>query len=99
MPRSDLHDLVDRVEDEKSFIAFVSALATDRGDEVEQEASSSSSPYDPGVNGWENGAIEAFLEAAVAWAEASINGKDTYKKRENSWQRCAEILLMGKLCE
>lgn len=96
MTRPNLHVLADSVIDEVSFIAFIEALATDRTDEVAQEKLSPSSPYGPGVNGWENTSIEDFLFAAASWAEFSTDGMPLYKKPSNPWTRCAEILLMGK---
>jgi hypothetical protein len=93
---SDLHSLATSVTDEAGFIRFLEALAADRADECAKEAANPSSPYGPGANGWENGTIEGFLEAASAWAEASINGLPHYEKPTNPWTRCAAILLMGK---
>lgn len=94
-----LNKLHDAVVDEDSFIRFLSALAADRADEVEKERKRPSSPYGPGANGWENGTIEDFLEAASAWAVASKNGLEFYDKPRNPWKRCADILFMGKIYE
>jgi hypothetical protein len=58
-----------------------------------------SSPYSPGANGWENGSIGAFFDAAVSWAEASRNGLQYYEKPDNPWKRAAEIIYMGKVYE
>jgi len=52
-----------------------------------------------GVNGWENGSIEAFLGAASAWAEGSIHGLEFYSKPENPWTRAAQIIHAGKFYE
>jgi hypothetical protein len=95
----DLQSKLDAVCDEATFIAFVAALAADRKDEIAKEKASPSSPYEPGTNGWENGSIEAFLEAAVAWAKASQNGLEFYRKPDNPWKRCADIIYMGKVYE
>ena len=67
----ELHELLDAVQDQRSFLEFVKALIADREDEVAKERLSPSSPYGPGANGWENGTIEDFLEAATGWAEDS----------------------------
>jgi hypothetical protein len=96
---SDLRSKLDAVCDEETFIAFVEALAADRENEVVKEKEHPSSPYGPGANGWENGTIEAFLCAAVAWATASKNGLKFYQKPENPWKRCADIIFMGKIYE
>lgn len=99
MTHPDLRALADSVADERSFIGFLVALAADREDEVRKEKLASGSPCAPGANGWENGTIEAFLEAAAAWAAGSVNGLPLYAKPDNPWRRCADILLMGKLYE
>jgi hypothetical protein len=95
----DLQNLADGVDDEKSFIAFLDALAADWGNEQEKEVKEPSSPYGPGANGWENGSIGAFLGAAAGWGTASISGLKFYEKPENPWRRAAQILYMGKIYE
>ena len=95
----DAFRFVESVCDEQTFIEFVAALADDRRRSVAREKISPSSPYGPEANGWENVTIESFFEAAVMWAEASINGTSTYRKSDNPWRRCAEILYMGKIYE
>ena len=87
-----LFDLADKVTDEASFVEFIKALALDRA----AEKTISTSPYGPGANGWENGNIETFLEAASAWACASRGGLVGYDLPSNPWKRCADIFLMGK---
>ena len=49
----DLHALADQVTDESSLIDFISVLAGDREDELAKAASSPTSPFGPGTNGWE----------------------------------------------
>ena len=96
---SDLQSKLDTVCDEDTFVAFVAALAADREDEVAKEKVSPSFRYAPGTNGWENGSIEAFLYAAAAWATASKNGLEFYRRPDNPWKRCADIIYMGKIYE
>lgn len=95
---NDLQSKLDAVKDEDSFVAFLSALATDRADEVVKEEGIFSSPYGPGANGWDNGTIEAYLGAAAAWAE-DWKRSPRYLPPANPWKRCAEILLAGKRYE
>lgn len=90
---------LDAVCDEASFLYFLEALAADRADEVEKEKLVPSPPCVPGANGWENGSIEAFLEAASVWGRASTDGLQFYEKPDNPWKRCADIIYMGKLYE
>ena len=54
-----------------SFLSFVRALVDDRRTSVAAERVAPSGPYGPDAGGWENSTIEAFLEAALAWAMAS----------------------------
>ena len=95
----DLHELLAHVSDEPSFIRFIEALGTDFAHEREIEKTSPSSPYGPGALGWENCSVDAFFEAATAWAEASAGLAQTQATVPNVWQRCAAILFAGKFYE
>lgn len=98
-------DIRDAVIDEETFVRFLKALSKDRADEVEREGQVPSPPYSSGTNGWENGSIESFLEAAATWAEATKDGSPGlgkfgfggYSKPENQWKRCAESIYAGKI--
>jgi hypothetical protein len=95
----DLYELADNVETEQDFLSFVQALMEDKESENKKEKVKPSSPYGAGANGWENGNIVTFLDAALAWGQASINGLEFYKKPENPWKRAAHILHAGKFYE
>jgi len=94
-----LNQLLEEVVDEKTFLVFVKALIEDRIDEVEKEKIHPSSPYGPGCNGWENGSIEGYLEAAVAWAEDSKWGVKGGRPDQNFWKKIANFLYAGKSYE
>ena len=94
-----LQTILESVADEQSFLQFMQALTEDWEDEQKSEQASPSSPYGPGANGWENGTIGAYLDAAASRGEASINGLAVYEKPTNPWKRAAQILYMGKLYE
>jgi hypothetical protein len=94
----DLDDLLAQVKDRESFLLFVKALIRDRQDEVKKEKETPISPYGPGENGWENGTIENYLDAAAAWMEAWI-GKEHELPEEPSWQSFARFLYAGKYYE
>lgn len=96
---TDLFELEKEVHDEASFLVFVEALMKDKIEEGQKEKAHPSSPFSPGANGWENGTIAAFLEAAIAWARDTAKGTPSYKKPDNPWRRCAQILHAGKFCE
>jgi hypothetical protein len=83
---------LDAVRDVDTFLAFVKELIADCEDEVSKEKITPSSPYGPGANGWENGTIEAFLGAAVSWAEASEFGIKQRLSPDNHWRQFAQFL-------
>lgn len=84
MSNETLFQWLDKVQDENTFIEFIDALSEDRINSTDE---------------WQNGTIESFLERSHAWAIASINGLQFYKKSNNPWKRCADILYMGKIYE
>ena len=94
-----LHDALESVSDPASFLAFVRLLAGDRADEVRKEAANPSHPYGPGVNGWENGTIEAFLAAAISWADSTDFGLSQGLSPDSPWKRFAVFLYSGKIYE
>jgi hypothetical protein len=96
---ADLHELLDCVNDESTFLAFASALRLDRMDEEAREAESAPNPYGPGANGWENGTIEQFLDGAIAWAEDTNIGLTQGLDPDNPWRRFANFLYCGKIYE
>ena len=90
-----LDKLLNKVKDEESFLKFAEALYLDWIDEVEKEKKKPSPPYSSGANGWENGTIDAFLEASVAWARSG--GKDpSVDIGNNLWKYFAAFLYAGK---
>ncbi|HET8629293.1 MAG TPA: hypothetical protein VFL91_17870 [Thermomicrobiales bacterium] len=91
---SSIPELLERVTDRQSFLAFDRALIADREDEVASEQAQPSSPYGPGANGWENGTIEQYMEAALAWAKDSGQLPE-----EPSWRAFATFLYAGKIYE
>ncbi|WBL78441.1 hypothetical protein I3J27_36835 [Bradyrhizobium xenonodulans] len=95
----DLVSLADAVSDEQSFIRLLQRMAFDRKDEQQKGLAAPSSPYEPGANGWENGSIEAFLEAAAAWAEATQDTSSLEAKAANIWRRAAQIIVAGAFYE
>lgn len=80
---------LDSVCDERTFMMFLASLAKGRRNSVNGSV----------VDVWQNETVEDFLECAYAWAEASKDGLVAYKKPENPWKRCADILYMGKIYE
>jgi len=97
---TDLREMADQVSDEAGLITFMKALAEDWYDERAKEAAAPPRHTSAsGANGWESGSIGAFLDSAAAWAEGTSSGSVSYTRPDNSWRRCAHVLLMGKLYE
>jgi hypothetical protein len=94
-----LSEALESVTDASSFLVFVRMLATDRADAAKKEAADPSNPYGSDANGWENSTIEAFLGAAIAWAEASDFGRRQGVSLDNQWKSFALFLYCGKTYE
>jgi len=84
------------VRDEETFLQFLLALRDDREASIALEKTNPTSPYGPEAKGWENITIERFFDTAVRWARDSVNGNPFYKKPDNPWRRCADILYAAK---
>ena len=92
MDSDPLDNLLDKVRDEKSFLIFLEALASDKI----AEDMKPSIPYSAGAHGWEHGDIGSYLEAA---ARCAADGGKMLDAPMNAWQRAAEILYGGKFYE
>lgn len=92
---SEVHEILEEVEDEESFLMFVKALIADR-------TPHEGKPSDDVVftEDWANNTISDFLESAVAWAEGSEFGVRLNKDLEyNKWKQFAAFLYCGKIYE
>jgi hypothetical protein len=97
-----VHDLIAAAEvvaDERAFIRLLQSMVLDRQDEQQKELARPSSPYSAGANGWENWSIEAFLEAAAAWAEATSRTTNLGGEASDAWCRAAMIIVAGAFYE
>lgn len=79
----DLHEQLAEVMDATTFLAFVHALAADKR----------------ANNDWENTSVEAFLDAAIAWAEVNEFGIRQGLSPSNPWAQFATFLYCGKIYE
>jgi hypothetical protein len=95
----ELHQLLETVSDEKSFLMFVEVLRKDRERDVAAEQKKPSSPYGATTHGWENTTIESFLGAAQAWAEDSNFGAAQNLDVGTPWRKFATFLYCGKIYE
>ena len=94
----ELHEYLDKVKDQESFIRFAKALQADKEDEDQKEKTNPSGPYSAGHNGWENNTVSGYLEAAISWAEDSNFG-EKFEKTDNVWKKLAMFLYGGKIYE
>jgi hypothetical protein len=95
----DLISAAEAVADERAFIRLLQMMALDRQDEQQKELATPSSSYSTGATGWENGSIEAFLEAAAAWAEATSQTTNLGVGASDAWRRAAMIVVAGAFYE
>ncbi|MCU6499569.1 hypothetical protein LPN04_17380 [Rugamonas sp. A1-17] len=79
-----LHDRLEAVIDEATFLDFVRALTADRLENSQE---------------WENGTIEDFLEAASSWADDSEFGSRQGLSNASPWKKFAVFLYCGKIYE
>ena len=98
---TELYELLEQVHDRSSFLAFVAALVRDREAAVagEREVPSEHLGLCPDAGGWYNTTIEGYLEAALAWAEATRMGTTRGLLEEPSWKTFAVFLYVGKIYE
>ncbi|HEY3789179.1 MAG TPA: hypothetical protein VGL71_10005 [Urbifossiella sp.] len=88
--------LLDRVTDRDSFIAFVEALADERAAAAEIERANPRVYVVDGAHNWKNGEIDGFLYAALEYFEP----KPFFQpETEPSWRMFAEFLWHGKIIE
>lgn len=90
-----VQQMLDKVADRDSFFAFARELAADFSDSTRKEKNSPSSSYEAQANGWENIAIDTFLDAALSCGE---DAGDKFSA-EPSWKAFAEFLYWGKVYE
>ena len=95
----ELHELIETVQDEASFLKFVKALRHDREQDVSAQEHKSIDDCGRGPIGWENHTIENFLEAAQAWAEDSDFGSSQGLAGASPWKKIAAFLYCGKIYE
>jgi len=90
-----LHELLESVTDEQSFLMFVKALIADRTPHEGKPSDETGFTED-----WANNTIAEYLESSVAWAEDSNFGRQLNKELENNkWKQFAAFLYGGKVYE
>jgi len=88
----DLEELLEKVEDPKSFLVFAKALLSDREQDITEDKPDQS---DRTAKGWVNTELVDYLEAAIAWADNSNFGE----RDKNAWNEFATFLYCGKTYE
>lgn len=89
-------ELLDKVDDRDSFIAFVSALAIERREAQRLEREEPIRYQLGGALNWQNGDIASFLEAALGYFD---DGPFHQPEADPSWRMLAEFLYCGKIME
>jgi hypothetical protein len=90
-------ELLDRVRDRESFVAFVEALADER-ERAEALERANPGNYALALGGalnWQNGEISSFLNAALR----CFDHPDNRDSEEPTWRLFAEFLYFGKIYE
>ena len=89
-------ELLEKVVDKDSFIAFVMALAAEREDAEKLEREDARYYRYGGAHNWQNSTISAFLYAGLA----SLDPKPFYRPESApSWRMLAYFLYCGKIYE
>ena len=92
--------MADKVDSKKSFLRFLQALAEDAEAAATELKRTSDGKVNPRPRGWENGSIEAFLDAMSAWADSTSGiTRKPMVPEQASWSVFAQILLAGKFYE
>jgi len=89
-------ELLERVTDRDTFIAFVEALADERAAAAEIEQAEPQAYMLDGAHNWKNGDINGFLYAALQYFEPKPYHQP---ESEPSWRMFAEFLWCGKIIE
>ncbi|MFT3989670.1 hypothetical protein [Aestuariivirga sp.] len=84
---------LERVTDQKTFVAFLLALSEDYA--LERKLQPEPDWMVEGPLGWVNFSIDAFLEAGAY--QTIDSGYENLSA--NIWRRCAEIIAAGKFYE
>ncbi len=89
--------LLDEVRDRASFITFVEALIKDWDEAGRLEKENPKYWRYGAPNGWQNGSIGGYLDAALACMQD--NPSASALTQEPSWRALAEFLYAGKIYE
>jgi hypothetical protein len=89
-------ELLDRVHDRDSFVAFVRALAKEREEAEEIERANPQTYMVDGAYNWKNAHIASFLYAALDYFRDKPFSKP---ESEPSWRMFADFLYCGKIIE
>lgn len=89
-------DLLEKVHDKETFIAFVEALAAEREEAERIEREHPERYVVDGAYDWKNADIASFLYAALEYfQEKPFHKPDD----EPNWKMFAEFLWLGKIVE
>jgi len=89
-------ELLDKVVDRDSFIAFVEALAAERAEAMELEKADPKFYCLDGAFNWKNADISSYLYAALSYFHERPLSKP---EKTPSWRMFADFLWCGKIIE
>ena len=89
-------EMLSKVVDRESFIAFVKALATEREEAAEIERQHPKRYMVDGAHNWKNADIASFLWAALDYFQEKPFHKP---EPQPSWRMFADFLFCGKIIE
>jgi hypothetical protein len=88
--------LLQKVRDSETFVAFVRALAAEREEAEKLEKENPQAYMVDGAHNWKNADIASYLYAALDYFEEKPLHRP---EREPSWQMFATFLYCGKIIE
>jgi hypothetical protein len=91
----DIDDSLNQVVDLSTFLDFVRGMVADRRYDVALQLEQGLDSLGRGPRGWQNHTIEHYLEAAIAWTEATRGGAESVGE-EAMWREFARFLYTGK---
>ena len=89
-------ELLDKVSDRDSFIAFVTGLAAEREQAEQMERNEQGRYQLGGAHNWQNRTISSFLYASLAYVDAKPFHEP---EAVPSWKMLADVLYHGKVYE
>jgi hypothetical protein len=89
-------ELLDQVQDQESFVRFVTALTEERAEAAAEENANPMRYIVDGTRNWKNAEISTFLYSSLEYFEERPFHRP---EKKPSWRMFAEFLYFGKIYE